>query len=374
MSPKIVELEELSDRCEKLRSAGKKIVATNGCFDLLHVGHVRYLQAARALGDLLVVGLNGDRSVHELKGAGRPITTQRDRAEILAALQCVDLVTIFPEIRATKFLAAVRPAVYVKGGDYTPGTLDQEERAILKEIGSAIRLIPFEIGYSTSGLIEQICTEQEWANPMTQMKRLPIGILGSGKGSNCRAILERIRSGDLAAEARLVVSDVLDAPILDMAREFRVANTYLPPGRFRTRLEPEIEEQLVQTLRHAGVELVVLAGFMRVLHEPMLKAFPRRIINIHPSLLPKFPGLEAWKQALVAGETVTGCTVHYVDDRIDHGQILAQKEVRILPNDSAESLHARIQVLEHELYPAVIAEFCKRYAEASQQAEGWPDK
>ena len=97
MSPKIVELEELSDRCEKLRSAGKKIVATNGCFDLLHVGHVRYLQAARALGDLLVVGLNGDRSVHELKGAGRPITTQRDRAEILAALACVDLVTIFPE-------------------------------------------------------------------------------------------------------------------------------------------------------------------------------------------------------------------------------------------------------------------------------------
>jgi len=206
------------------------------------------------------------------------------------------------------------------------------------------------------------------------MKRLPIGILGSGKGSNCRAIFERIRSGDLAAEARLVVSDVLDAPILDIAREFGVANAYLPPGRFRTRLEPEIEEQLVQMLRDAGVELVVLAGFMRVLHEPMLKAFRRRIINIHPSLLPKFPGLESWKQALVAGETVTGCTVHYVDERIDHGQILAQREVRILPNDTAESLHARIQVLEHELYPAVIAKFCERYGEASQQVEGWPDK
>ena len=206
------------------------------------------------------------------------------------------------------------------------------------------------------------------------MKRLPIGILGSGKGSNCRAILERIRSGDLAAETRLVVSDVLDAPILDMAREFGVAHAYLPPGRFRTRLDPAIEEQLVQMLRDGGVELVVLAGFMRVLHEPMLKAFPRRIINIHPSLLPKFPGLEAWKQALIAGETVTGCTVHYVDERIDHGQILAQREVRILPNDTAESLHARIQVLEHELYPAVIAKFCERYGEASQQVEGWPDK
>ncbi len=206
------------------------------------------------------------------------------------------------------------------------------------------------------------------------MKRLQIGILGSGKGSNCRAILERIQSGDLAAETRLVVSDVLDAPILDMAREFGVANAYLPPGRFRTRLEPEIEEQLVQMLRDAGVELVVLAGFMRILHEPMLKAFPRRIINIHPSLLPKFLGLEAWKQALAAGEAVTGCTVHYVDERIDHGQIVAQRQVRILPNDTPESLHARIQVLEHELYPAVIAEFCERFGEASQQAGGRPDK
>jgi rfaE bifunctional protein nucleotidyltransferase chain/domain len=157
MSPKIVELEELSDRCEKLRSAGNKIVGTNGCFDLLHVGHVRYLQAARALGDLLVVGLNSDHSVYELKGAGRPITSQRDRAEILAALECVDLVTVFPELRATKFLAAVRPAVYVKGGDYTTRTLDEEEVAMLKEIEAAIRLIPFEAGYSTSGLIEQIC-------------------------------------------------------------------------------------------------------------------------------------------------------------------------------------------------------------------------
>src|SRR5262249_139637 len=169
------------------------------------------------------------------------------------------------------------------------------------------------------------------------MKRLPIGILGSGKGSNCRAILERIRSGELAAETRVVVSDVLDAPILDMAREFGVRNAYCPPGRFRTRLEPAIEDQLVKMLRDSDVELVVLAGFMRVLHEPMLKAFPRRIINIHPSLLPKFPGLEAWKQALAAGETATGCTVHYVDEEIDHGKILAQKEVRILPNDTAET-------------------------------------
>src|SRR5437588_3304465 len=126
------------------------------------------------------------------------------------------------------------------------------------------------------------------------MKRLPIGILGSGKGSNCRAILERIRSGDLAAEARVVISDVLDAPILDIAREHGVANAYLPPGQFRTRLEPNTEVALVRMLQDAGVDMVALAGFMRVLKAPMLQAFPRRILNIHPSLLPAFPGLLAW--------------------------------------------------------------------------------
>ena len=197
------------------------------------------------------------------------------------------------------------------------------------------------------------------------MKQLPIGILGSGKGSNCRAILERIRSGDLVADARVVISDVLDAPILEIAREFSVPNAYLPAGQFRTRFEPKAEEELVKILRDLGVELVILAGFMRVLHAPMLKAFPKRIVNIHPSLLPKFPGLEAWKQALEAGEKVTGCTVHFVDEKIDHGQIIAQHEVAILPEDTPESLHARIQIAEHELYPAAIAKFCEKYAAAN---------
>src|SRR6266567_1432224 len=157
MKTKIIDMDELAERAEVLRAAGKKLVATNGCFDLLHVGHVRYLQAARALGDLLAVGLNSDRSVRELKGNGRPITPENDRAEVLAALQCVDLVTIFPQMRATRFIAAIRPAIYVKGGDYSSETLDEEERAVLKEIGAEIRLIRFETGYSTSGLIDQVC-------------------------------------------------------------------------------------------------------------------------------------------------------------------------------------------------------------------------
>jgi phosphoribosylglycinamide formyltransferase 1 len=194
------------------------------------------------------------------------------------------------------------------------------------------------------------------------MRSLRLGILGSGKGSNCRAVLESIQAGKLAAQASVVISDVLDAPILEIAREFSVPNAYLPPGHFRTRLEPSVEAELAQMLRSASVDLVVLAGFMRVLKSPMLEAFPRRIINIHPSLLPKFPGLEAWKQALAAGETITGCTVHYVDEKIDHGDIIAQREVPILPNDSAETLHARIQIAEHELYPAVIAQLCAQAA------------
>ncbi len=187
------------------------------------------------------------------------------------------------------------------------------------------------------------------------MNPLRLGILGSGRGSNCRAILKAIRAGTLRAEARVVISDVLDAPILEIAKEFVVPNAYLPPGQFRTRLEPSSETELVKMLRDAEVQLVVLAGFMRVLKTPTLEAFPRRIINIHPSLLPKFPGLEAWKQALAAGETTTGCTVHFVDDKIDHGDIIAQREVAILPNDTSETLHARIQIAEHELYPEAVA-------------------
>jgi rfaE bifunctional protein nucleotidyltransferase chain/domain len=156
MNAKIIDMNELAQRARELRAAGKKLVATNGCFDLLHVGHVRYLQAARGLGDVLAVGLNGDRSVRELKGNGRPINNEADRAEVLAALECVDLVAIFPEIRATEFILAAQPAIYAKGGDYTSETLNAEERAVLQEVGAEIRIIPFEKGYSTSLLLEQL--------------------------------------------------------------------------------------------------------------------------------------------------------------------------------------------------------------------------
>jgi phosphoribosylglycinamide formyltransferase-1 len=173
--------------------------------------------------------------------------------------------------------------------------------------------------------------------------------------------MEQINDGRLVAEVRIVISDVEDAGILSLARDFQIPGLYVRPGRFRTKLEPEVEEDIVRLLREASVELVIFAGFMRIAKRSLLEAFPRRIINIHPSLLPKFPGLEAWKQALAAAETVTGCTVHYVEAGIDAGEILAQQTVSILPDDTPERLHSRIQQAEHALLPAVVADIATRF-------------
>lgn len=189
---------------------------------------------------------------------------------------------------------------------------------------------------------------------------LALGVLGSGRGSNLRAILEAIAAGRLHARVATVISDVPGAGILQIARDGGVPAAHLPPGRFRTKLEPEIEQRLVGLLQDAGVELVVLAGYMRLVKAPVLEAFPRRVINIHPSLLPKFPGLESWKQALEAGEAETGCTVHHVDHGMDTGEVIAQRRTPILGNDTPETLHARIQVAEHALYPEVIGRFAHR--------------
>jgi len=156
VNAKILSLDELASRAAELREKGRKLVATNGCFDLLHAGHVRYLAQARDLGDALVVGVNGDASVRAIKGNTRPLNSEADRAEVLAALECVDFVTIFSEVRATNFLRRAAPAIYVKGGDYRPDTLDSEERDALLEIGAETRIIPFEAGYSTTLLIDRM--------------------------------------------------------------------------------------------------------------------------------------------------------------------------------------------------------------------------
>ena len=179
-------------------------------------------------------------------------------------------------------------------------------------------------------------------------------MLGSGKGSNFVAVADACRAGSVPAEVALVLSDVAEAGILAEAQERSVPARFMAPGKFRTKLEEEPERAYIEALRGAEVDLVVLAGFMRVLKDALLNAFAGRIINIHPSLLPAFPGLEAWKQALAHGVKVTGCTVHFVDAGVDSGPIIGQQTVPVLDNDTAETLHQRIQVAEHELYPRCV--------------------
>jgi phosphoribosylglycinamide formyltransferase-1 len=189
---------------------------------------------------------------------------------------------------------------------------------------------------------------------MSAPQKLRLGILGSGRGTNAAAIADACQRGDIPAEVVVVIADVGDAGILDRARERGLTAKFIAPGKFRTKLDDIAEAEYIQTLRDAGVELVVLAGFMRILKGEFLRAFSQRVVNIHPALLPAFPGLEAWKQALEYGVKVTGVTVHYVDQGIDTGPIIAQETVPILPGDTPESLHARIQEVERVVYPKAV--------------------
>jgi phosphoribosylglycinamide formyltransferase 1 len=193
---------------------------------------------------------------------------------------------------------------------------------------------------------------------MTPSPRL--AVLGSGKGSNFVALQEAILAGKLDAQIVLVVSDLPDAAILARAAAFGLPTATLPPSPFRTKLGPEGEVALVELLHRHTVEWVILAGYMRVVKEPLLGAFSNRIVNIHPSLLPAFKGLRAWEQALTAGVPETGCTVHFVNRDVDAGEIIDQKRVPVLAADTPETLHARIQAAEHELYPAALAKVFRR--------------
>lgn len=337
---------------DALDREGRRVVLTNGCFDLLHVGHVRYLQEARALGDALVVALNGDASVRELKGEGRPVNTAADRAEILRALACVDRVVVFDEKRATRVIDAIRPHLYAKGGDYTPESLNPEERAALDRAGSEIRILSLVPGQSTSATLRRMAGDGD-KSPGTGPR---LAILGSGHGSNFEAIADAIDRGTLDATIAVVLSDVADSRVLSLARSRGLPALHIEPGSERGgRLGDAALKEIADRLKSASVDLVILAGFMRILRGPVLEAFAGRILNIHPSLLPLYPGLGAWRRALASGDTETGCTVHLVDSGIDSGAMLAQERVPILPGDTAETLHARIQEREHELYPRVIA-------------------
>lgn len=186
-------------------------------------------------------------------------------------------------------------------------------------------------------------------------KTFRLGVLGSGQGSNFVAIADAIADGRVPAEIALVLSDVETSGILARAGERQLPARYLAPGKYRTKLEEPAEQELVAQLQAAQLDLIVLAGFMRVLKGEVLRAFAGRIVNIHPSLLPCFPGLHAWQQALDYGVKVTGCSVHFVDAGIDSGPIIGQQTVPVLDNDTADTLHQRIHQAEHELYPRCVA-------------------
>jgi rfaE bifunctional protein nucleotidyltransferase chain/domain len=153
---KVIAWEKLPEWRVSVRASGRKLVVTNGCFDILHLGHVTYLENARNFGDVLLIGVNSDAAVRGLKGSGRPVNSETDRAAVLAALQSVDGVCIFTDPAATKFLAAAQPDIYVKGGDYTSETLNQDERRAVEAAGGKIVLVPFVPGKSTTGLLEKI--------------------------------------------------------------------------------------------------------------------------------------------------------------------------------------------------------------------------
>ena len=188
---------------------------------------------------------------------------------------------------------------------------------------------------------------------------LRLGVLGSGYGSNLAAICRAIDQGVLPARIAAVFSDQPGARILELGRTVGARTECIVPGIARGRLDPATEEKLVAILREERVELVILAGFMRIIGPALLAAYPRRIINVHPSLLPNHRGAQAAAQALAAGDRMTGCTVHYVDQGVDTGEIIAQQEVGVRPDDTAETLQARIQVAEHALLPSVIATFAR---------------
>jgi len=183
---------------------------------------------------------------------------------------------------------------------------------------------------------------------------LKLGVLASGRGLNLEAIIQNIESGRLSAKIQVVISDHPDASALKRAREHEIEAVYLPPGKHKTYLDPDVEKSYVDCLIDHGVELVVLAGFMRVLKSHFLNSFQGKIMNIHPALLPSFRGLEAQRQALEYGVKYTGCTVHFVTEDIDGGPIILQAVVPILPGDTVEILSERVLKEEHRIYSEAI--------------------
>lgn len=183
-----------------------------------------------------------------------------------------------------------------------------------------------------------------------------LGIIGSGEGSNMMAIADACDSRMLHAKVSIVISDVEDAKIIQFARCRNIDSRFIVPGPFQKKLSQKAEYDFILTLRNASVDWVILAGFCRIISANFIRSFPHKIINIHPSLLPSFPGLNAPQQALLHGVKITGSTVHFVDEGIDTGKIIDQVSVKVHDEDTPQILHKRIKKAEHKLYPKVISD------------------
>lgn len=183
---------------------------------------------------------------------------------------------------------------------------------------------------------------------------LSIAILGSGKGSNAQSILDAIDAGRLDARVVCMISDVADAYILERARQRNIPAEFIDCAPFKTKLDGAAEQRVLETLRRYRADFIALAGFMRIVKAGLLREYAGRIVNIHPALLPAFPGLHSWKQALDCGAKVAGCTVHFVDEGTDTGPIITQRTVPVMDADTPETLHARIQEQEHIAYPQAL--------------------
>jgi phosphoribosylglycinamide formyltransferase-1 len=182
---------------------------------------------------------------------------------------------------------------------------------------------------------------------------LKLGVLASGNGSNLEAIAQAITQQELAAQTQVVIYNNPEAKVAERADRLKLAKVLLDHRQFASR--EALDEAIVQTLQQHHVEWVIMAGWMRRVTAVLLDAFPQQVLNIHPSLLPSFPGVRAIEQALTAGVKITGCTVHYVVLEVDSGPIVMQAAVPILPDDTPDSLHQRVQVQEHRIYPQAIA-------------------
>ena len=323
---------------DRLHREGRRVVFTNGCFDLLHAGHVRYLEQARRLGDALIVGLNSDASVRELKGPGRPLNSEFDRAEVLSGLRAVDGVVVFDSLRATELIRELKPHLYAKGGDYTPESLERSERDALAEAGSVIRILPLLPGRSTTGLIQKV-------NPS-----LRVALWGPDYHDLVRFLLDLPRQGLSQIQLVLVIAADLSSAnqqILDQKGVVTLSGAGSQGG-----LGEPIWGAGLQALSEHRVDLLVVAPGASSFLAEFGAELKLPALCLHHGSMPGSDPAESLSEAISQGELSAVCTLHEWGGGQQDGKVWLQAEVPIRLGDDLQSLQARLaqqgQVLLHK--------------------------